>query len=239
MEGMPGRSSGAQQRVHAHALSSEPADLRDLYSARPKTRVARGPVGGLTKRLFDILASGAALILLGPLLLAVALLVRLTSPGPALFQQRRGGYRGETFLVFKFRTMTTMDDGRNVAQATRTDNRVTPLGGFLRKTSLDELPQLLNVFIGDMSIVGPRPHAVAHDKKFAEIDPDYRLRQRARPGITGLAQVSGCRGLVETDRDVHDRVYYDNDYIERWSLGLDLIVILRTALLILNDKQAF
>jgi putative colanic acid biosynthesis UDP-glucose lipid carrier transferase len=237
-----GRAGAAAPELSSQAASGRGEivpPLRRLYAERPRRARVAIPVGGVTKRLFDILVSGAALIVLAPFLAAVAILVRATSPGPALFLQRRGGLKGRTFQVCKFRTMTTMDDGRQVAQATRQDARVTPIGAFLRKSSIDELPQLLNVFKGEMSVVGPRPHAIAHDKKFASIDPNYRLRHRARPGITGLAQVSGCRGLVETDEQLQERVRYDNAYIERWSLWLDLVIIVRTALLVLNDDKAF
>jgi lipopolysaccharide/colanic/teichoic acid biosynthesis glycosyltransferase len=215
-------------------------ELHQIHPNRPASRKpVRPPVGGVTKRAFDIVVSGLALILLAPLFLVVGLLVRITSRGPAFFRQRRGGLKGRTFLVFKFRTMTTMDDGSEVKQAVRRDARVTPLGGFLRRTSLDELPQLINVFVGDMSIVGPRPHAVAHDIAFQAIDPNYVHRQRARPGMTGLAQISGCRGLIETNKHLRDRVRYDNAYIDRWSFWLDLWIIAKTVLLVLNDDQAF
>jgi lipopolysaccharide/colanic/teichoic acid biosynthesis glycosyltransferase len=213
-------------------------ELHRIHPSRPGNLVDP-PVGGFTKRAFDVVASGAALIVLAPLLFVIGVLVRLTSRGPAFFRQRRGGLRGRTFLVYKFRTMTTMDDGGVVKQAVRQDTRVTPLGGFLRKTSLDELPQLINVFLGDMSIVGPRPHAVAHDHAFEAAEPNYVHRQRARPGMTGLAQISGCRGLIESNKQLRDRVRYDNAYIDRWSIWLDFWIIAKTVLLVLNDDQAF
>jgi lipopolysaccharide/colanic/teichoic acid biosynthesis glycosyltransferase len=195
-------------------------------------------VGGAVKRTWDILLSGTAILLLSPLLAVIALAVVLQSRGPAFFLQRRGGYRGRPFLVYKFRTMTVADDGDEIDQAKRGDSRVTWLGAILRKASLDELPQLFNVFRGDMSIVGPRPHAIAHDRKFAAWAPEYRHRGVARPGITGLAQVNGSRGLVNTPEELKERVRLDLAYTARWSLWLDVLIIVRTVLVIFRDPKA-
>lgn len=199
----------------------------------------RKVVGGAFKRGFDLLAASLGLILLAPLLLAIAILVRLDSRGPSLFVQRRGGLHGRPFLCVKFRTMTSQDDGRAIEQAQPGDGRVTKLGAFLRKTSLDELPQLLNVLRGDMSLVGPRPHALAHDRLFATIDGRYRLRGHARPGITGLAQVRGQRGPTQTEDAVRARLEHDLAYVGGWSPLLDLWILIRTALLVVHDPRAF
>jgi putative colanic acid biosynthesis UDP-glucose lipid carrier transferase len=236
--GVPSDAASPGASMPSAAVFDFPS-LRAIHPERTAKKRRRGAVGGLAKRLFDIAVSGAALAVLSPLLLLIAALVVTQSTGPALFLQRRGGYRGRTFLIFKFRTMTTMEDDKKVGQAVRNDSRVTPIGAFLRKASLDELPQLLNVLRGEMSIVGPRPHAVAHDENFAKIDPGYRRRTAARPGITGLAQVSGCRGPIETTQDVHDRVRFDTQYVDTWSLWLDIKIIVRTALLVFRDDRAF
>ncbi len=223
------------------ALWVEVPPLRAVHARRTadqKSDERRQPVGGMVKRAFDILLSGLAILMLAPLLATIALAIVLQSRGPALFLQRRGGYRGRVFLVYKFRTMTVTDDGDTIDQAKRGDSRVTWLGAILRKASLDELPQLFNVFLGDMSIVGPRPHALAHDKKFLAWVPEYRRRTVARPGITGLAQVSGSRGLVNTKEDLAERVRHDIDYTTRWSLWLDIWIIARTALLVVHDPKA-
>lgn len=210
--------------------------LHALHPPR-RVRVRRvRPIGGAEKRAFDLFAAGAALIVLSPFLLLVALAIVLESPGPALFLQRRGGVFGRPFLIYKFRTMRTADDGRVVDQAERHDPRVTPLGAILRELCIDELPQLINVVRGEMSLIGPRPHAVAHDQAFARIDARYSRRQRARPGITGLAQVSGCRGRTEDAASVRRRTGYDVEYVERWSFWLDVTILLKTVLLVLRIK---
>jgi len=185
-------------------------------------------VEGFTKRIFDVFTSAVALIFLIPLLLPICVAIRATSPGPAIFIQRRYGLDGQEILVKKFRTMSTMDDGESISQAKRDDVRVTRLGRFLRRTSLDELPQLLNVLSGQMSLVGPRPHAVAHNEEFRRLVPEYMLRHKVKPGITGLAQINGCRGEIESYQDLERRVHYDLSYIGNYSLMLDIRIILRT-----------
>ncbi len=191
------------------------------------------------KRLFDILVASGALLVFLPLLLMLALLIRLDAPGPALFRQRRTGLGGQVFTVYKLRTMTVVEDSGEVRQATKNDARVTQIGAVLRKLSLDELPQLFNVLIGDMSIVGPRPHALAHDQFYGERIPTYDERFRARPGLTGFAQISGFRGEVRELKQMADRVAADNAYIDRWSLGLDLIIAFKTLPLMLRDPNAY
>jgi putative colanic acid biosynthesis UDP-glucose lipid carrier transferase len=214
------------------------APLHTMHPVRAcsaeERRRRRRPLGGAAKRAMDILVAGGALLALSPALLLLAAAIMLESPGPPLFMQRRGGFHGRTFLIMKFRTMRVMDDGHVVSQAVSRDPRVTRLGGILRDLSIDELPQLINVVRGEMSMVGPRPHAVAHDKAFAQIDQHYRKRYRARPGITGLAQVNGCRGITVDDASVRARIAYDLEYIDRWSIWLDLAIMARTGLVLLQ-----
>ena len=163
----------------------------------------------------------------------------IRSPGPAIFRQRRNGLDGEEIVVYKFRSMTTQDNGEVVHQATRDDPRVTPLGAFLRRTSLDELPQFVNVLQGRMSIVGPRPHAVAHNAQYRELIKAYMVRHKVRPGITGWAQVNGHRGETDTLEKMQARVEYDLEYLRNWSLLLDLQIVARTIKLVFFDRKAY
>lgn len=179
----------------------------------------------LLKRLFDGVMAATAVILLSPLFALIALAIRWETPGPVLFHQRRRGFNQEEFRIFKFRTMTTLDDGDVIVQAGKKDARVTRVGQWLRRWNLDELPQLINVLRGEMSLVGPRPHAVAHDKLYEKRLFKYPRRLNMRPGITGWAQVHGLRGATETDAAMQQRVEYDLYYIENWSLGLDLYIL--------------
>lgn len=216
-------------------------DVRALHDLHPPARSRRRvrPLGGGLKRGIDLVGALLALALLSPLLLTVAIWVRLDSQGPIFFLQRRGGYRGRTFLVVKFRTMSALEDG-TVTQASDHDERVTKVGALLRATSIDELPQLWNVVRGEMSLVGPRPHAVSHDREFFAVDPSYRGRRRARPGITGLAQVSGSRGPTPTKEAVRERVRLDLHYVEHWSVWLDGVIVLRTIRVLLRgERNAF
>lgn len=196
-------------------------------------------VNGALKRGFDIVITLAALALLWPLMILIAIGVKLSSPGPAIFKQRRYGMDGREILVYKFRTMTVQEDGNVVRQATKNDRRVTPFGAFLRKTSLDELPQLLNVLAGSMSIVGPRPHAVAHNEQYRTMIKGYMLRHKVRPGITGWAQVNGFRGETDTIEKMKGRVEHDLHYLRNWSLSLDLWVIVKTVVVLFRDKAAY
>ncbi|WP_279330571.1 sugar transferase [Sphingomonas oleivorans] len=191
------------------------------------------------KRLLDIGIALTLLLLLMPLMLFVALLIKLDSPGSIFFIQRRTGRGNRTFRILKFRTMTVREDGGTVVQATSGDARVTRAGAFLRRTSIDELPQLLNVLLGHMSLVGPRPHALAHDAYYACHIAEYGQRFSVRPGLTGLAQVSGLRGEVHTLQCMRERISADLDYIERWSLTLDIKVMFRTIALLGRDDQAY
>ncbi|MBV8568645.1 MAG: undecaprenyl-phosphate glucose phosphotransferase [Methylobacteriaceae bacterium] len=188
------------------------------------------PIEALGKRLFDIFFAGSALVLVMPLLAIVALLIRLDSPGPVLFRQRRYGFNQEAFWIIKFRTMVTLDDGDVVPQVTVNDPRVTRLGRWLRRLNIDELPQLLNVLKGEMSIVGPRPHALAHNREFEQRIALYARRHNVKPGITGLAQVNGLRGETDTDLKMRQRIDDDLYYIDNWSLSLDLKIIALTLL---------
>jgi putative colanic acid biosynthesis UDP-glucose lipid carrier transferase len=194
---------------------------------------------GVVKRLMDVSVSVIGLLLLAPLLALVALLVKLTSPGPVIFRQRRYGLDGQEIPVYKFRTMAVTEDGDTIRQATKDDDRITPLGRILRRYSIDELPQLLNVIQGTMSLVGPRPHAVAHNEEYRKLIKGYMIRHKVLPGITGLAQVSGCRGETRTLEQMQARVSYDLDYLRHWSPGLDLKIIAKTALLVFFDRKAY
>ena len=173
----------------------------------------------------DVLFAGSFLAAGWPLLLALAAGVKLSSPGPVLFKQRRYGREGQEIEVFKFRTMRVQENGADVRQATRGDARITRFGAFLRRTSLDELPQFVNVLLGDMSVVGPRPHAVAHNRHYRTQILEYMLRHRVKPGITGWAQVNGWRGETDTLDKMVGRVEHDLEYMRRWSLALDLQIV--------------
>ena len=175
----------------------------------------------------DLAGASIGLIVLFPFLCLLALLIRLESPGPALFRQRRTGRYGNVFQIYKFRTMTVLEDGDRVVQASAADIRITPLGAFLRRSCIDELPQLINVIRGDMSLVGPRPHAIIHDAYYSAVIPEYRSRFLVRPGIAGLAQVSGYRGATPTIESMAGRVGMDREYIGNWSLEQDLRLLVR------------
>jgi len=197
-------------------------------------------VAGAVKRGFDLLLVLGSLPVLLPLMIAIGLLVRATSPGPAIFKQRRYGLDGREIVIWKFRTMSTLEDGHTTyTQVTREDSRVTPLGKFLRRTSLDELPQLLNVLCGSMSLVGPRPHALAVNEQYRKLIPGYMVRHKVKPGITGWAQVNGCRGGDDLD-SMRRRTEYDLAYLRSWSLWLDLLIVAKTArMLIFGDERAY
>ncbi|GBG15012.1 putative colanic acid biosynthesis UDP-glucose lipid carrier transferase [Novimethylophilus kurashikiensis] len=194
---------------------------------------------GIVKRASDIVLSILILILISPIMIAIALGIWLTSPGPIIFRQRRYGLNGEMILVNKFRTMTVCEDGDTIQQAQKNDQRLTPIGAFLRKTSLDELPQFFNVLQGTMSIVGPRPHAVAHNELYRTMIKGYMLRHKVKPGITGWAQVNGWRGETDTLEKMKVRIEYDLAYLRNWSLRLDLYIILRTLTVVLRDRNAY
>jgi putative colanic acid biosynthesis UDP-glucose lipid carrier transferase len=186
-----------------------------------------------------MVGAGLALIMLSPLLAGAALAIKLDSVGPVLFRQQRCGFNGKSFAIRKFRTMSVLEDGPSVIQAGAADNRVTRIGKWLRRTSIDELPQLLNVLEGSMSLVGPRPHAVSHDAEFDRIVRNYAFRQRVKPGLTGWAQIHGCRGPTPTPAVIERRVEYDLWYIDNWSLRLDLAILLQTPVEVLRARNAY
>jgi putative colanic acid biosynthesis UDP-glucose lipid carrier transferase len=194
---------------------------------------------GFVKRISDIVFSILILTLIFPVLIAVAIAVKRSSPGPIIFKQRRYGLDGEEILVYKFRSMTVTEDGHSITQAQKNDTRITPLGAFLRRTSLDELPQFINVLQGRMSIVGPRPHAVAHNELYRKLIKGYMVRHKVKPGITGWAQVNGYRGETETLDKMQGRIDFDLDYLRHWSLPLDIRIIFKTVRLVLKDQQAY
>tara|TARA_R110002095_G_scaffold201483_4_gene182382 strand:- start:3 stop:1412 length:1410 start_codon:yes stop_codon:yes gene_type:complete len=200
------------------------------------------PFAGLDsvlKRLEDIVLSIVILILISPVMLLIAFLIKLTSPGPVLFYQDRYGADGHQIKVRKFRSMTTVENGTEIKQATKGDKRMTPLGAFLRKTSLDELPQFFNTLFGSMSIVGPRPHAVAHNEEYRKKIQGYMLRHKVKPGITGLAQINGFRGETDTLGKMEGRIRYDLEYIQAWSIALDLKIIFLTIFKGFVNKNAY
>ena len=206
-------------------------------------RLGRSRFQLFAKRTIDICLSLVLLTALSPLLAGVAVLVRLDSPGPSLFRQRRTGQGGTVFRMVKFRTMHVhLADEACSEQTSRYDPRVTGVGRFLRRCSLDELPQLFNVLAGDMSLVGPRPHALGTrvcGRPLAELEPNYYQRYRVKPGITGLAQTGGCRGELDTPEKLRRRVALDLEYIDRWSIGLDLAILVRTAAGLSIDEDAY
>jgi putative colanic acid biosysnthesis UDP-glucose lipid carrier transferase len=185
-------------------------------------------LAGWLKRVEDLVLGTAILLLISIPMIAVAIAVKMTSPGPVFFRQRRFGLNAKEIRVLKFRTMTVLEDGPVIRQATQDDNRLTPIGGFLRRTSLDELPQFLQVVTGQMSIVGPRPHALAHNQEYRTLIRGYMLRHKVKPGITGWAQVNGFRGETDTLEKMEQRIRYDLDYITNWYLGMDLKIIFLT-----------
>jgi putative colanic acid biosysnthesis UDP-glucose lipid carrier transferase len=197
-----------------------------------------GPSGAV-KRISDILMSATLLVALLPLMILIALAIKLTSKGSVIFRQRRYGLDGEQITVYKFRSMRVSEDGEQITQATQDDPRITAVGRILRRYSLDELPQLFNVLQGRMSMVGPRPHAVAHNEQYRGLIKGYMLRHKVRPGITGLAQVSGYRGETKDIEDMRTRIEYDLDYLRHWSLGLDLSILFKTILVVFRGEKAY
>jgi putative colanic acid biosynthesis UDP-glucose lipid carrier transferase len=223
--------------------------VSDLIQARvdsigglPVVAVCETPFHGFNgaiKRLSDVVFALCILLVISPLLLAIAIGVKRSSPGPILFKQRRYGLDGRKIVVYKFRTMTVAEDGDVVRQATRNDSRITRFGALLRRTSLDELPQFINVLQGRMSIVGPRPHAVAHNEMYRKLIRGYMIRHKVKPGITGLAQVLGWRGETETVEKMKGRIEADLTYLRNWSLLLDLQIVLKTVVVVLSKQNAY
>jgi len=214
----------------------------DTMVGLPVVAVCESPFHGTTaviKRLSDVCIATLAVLLTAPLMLVVAIAIKTTMPGPVLFKQRRYGLDGQEIVVWKFRSMKVQEDGRNIVQARRDDERVTPLGRLLRRTSIDELPQFFNVLQGRMSVVGPRPHAVAHNEIFRKLVKGYMIRHKVKPGITGLAQINGARGETDTLEKMETRIRFDLEYLRNWSLHLDLWIIYRTILQAFRDPNAY
>ena len=203
-------------------LTGEPVPAVELQHA-PLTHLERA-----LKRALDIMLASTAIIILSPILMIVAIAIKLDSPGPVLFRQRRNGFNANKFTILKFRTMTVLEDGPSITQACRGDHRVTRVGQLLRRSSVDELPQLINVVKGDMSLVGPRPHALAHDKEYNTLIAEYAFRHHVKPGITGWAQVNGLRGETKRLEQMAERVNLDLWYISHWSFVLDIKILVRT-----------
>jgi Undecaprenyl-phosphate glucose phosphotransferase len=216
-----------------------------VSSARQRVltiEIQRAPLSGpqrFVKRIMDIFVAALALIFFLPVMALTAIAIKLDSPGPAIFRQSRNGFNGRQFIIFKFRTMTVQENGPAVAQATRDDPRVTAIGRLLRSASIDELPQLLNVLKGDMSLIGPRPHALAHDSYFENILGDYAFRHHVKPGITGWAQCNGARGATPSIEHISERVKLDLWYINNWSLWLDLQILIKTFFEVLRKHDAY
>jgi putative colanic acid biosynthesis UDP-glucose lipid carrier transferase len=207
----------------------------------PVVSLIESPINHLNavwKCAFDFLGSFCILLIISPLLLLIAIIIKLSSPGPILFKQSRYGLDGREIKVYKFRSMNVCENGSKIQQATKGDPRIYPFGSFLRRTSLDELPQFFNVLKGDMSIVGPRPHAVAHNEEYRKLIQGYMLRHKVKPGITGWAQVHGLRGETETLEKMEKRVEYDLDYLKNWSMLLDIQIIIRTFGVVLKTTNA-
>ena len=223
--------------------------LYDLMQARvgdvhgiPIIALCESPLHGArgaSKRLTDVTFSLLLLVAAAPLMLLVALAIKLDSPGRVFFKQTRYGLDGERIVIYKFRTMTVCENGDRIVQAKRNDARVTRVGRILRRTSLDEVPQLINVLQGRMSLVGPRPHAVAHNEEYRKVISGYMVRHKVTPGMTGLAQISGCRGETSTVDDMRRRVQYDLEYLRHWCWLLDLKILLRTLPLVFRDMRAY
>jgi putative colanic acid biosynthesis UDP-glucose lipid carrier transferase len=214
----------------------------DMVEDIPVVAVCETPfsgMNGLIKRASDVVFSLLILTAISPVLLVIAALVKLGSPGPVIFRQRRYGLNGEEIIVYKFRSMTVCEDGGNVPQAQKNDKRITPLGAFLRRTSLDELPQFINVLQGRMSIVGPRPHAVSHNELYRKLIRGYMVRHKVKPGITGWAQVNGFRGETDTVDKMQNRIDCDLEYLRNWSLRLDVLIILKTVVVVFKDEHAY
>ena len=214
----------------------------DTVDGMPVVAVCETPfrgLNGLVKRASDIVLALLVCIITLPLMLAIAAGVKLSSPGPVVFRQRRYGLDGREIVVYKFRSMTVTEDGAQIRQATRADGRVTRFGAFLRRSSLDELPQFINVLQGRMSVVGPRPHAVAHTELYRKLIKGYMFRHKVRPGITGWAQVNGLRGETDTLEKMERRIAYDLAYLRQWSLRLDLWIVLKTLFVALDGRNAY
>jgi undecaprenyl-phosphate galactose phosphotransferase/putative colanic acid biosynthesis UDP-glucose lipid carrier transferase len=225
--------------MHVRSLTNYTSSARQRVLA---IDIQRAPLSGaqrFVKRVMDIVVASLALIFFLPIMALTAIAIKLDSPGPVIFRQNRKGFNGRQFVIFKFRTMTVQENGPAVAQATRDDPRVTAIGRLLRSASIDELPQLLNVLKGDMSLIGPRPHALAHDNYFENILGDYAFRHHVKPGITGWAQCNGARGATPSIEHISERVKLDLWYINNWSPWLDIQILIRTFFEVLRKRNAY
>jgi putative colanic acid biosynthesis UDP-glucose lipid carrier transferase len=244
------RALAAELRVLPFPITLVPIGATSEILRRPRrdlgdtvcVELQRGPLSAAehaAKRCIDVIGAGLGLAVMSPLLATVAIAIKLDSQGPILFRQHRLGFNGRSFQICKFRTMSVLEDGYSAVQARAADHRVTRIGRWLRRTSIDELPQLLNVLGGSMSLVGPRPHAIAHDDEFDNAVRNYAFRRRVKPGLTGWAQIHGCRGPTPTTGHIERRVEYDLWYIDNWSVKLDLVILLQTPWEVLRGRNAY
>lgn len=225
--------------IRVRTLTSYASSARQRVLA---IEIQRAPLSGAeraVKRVMDVGVASLALLFFAPIMLLTAVAIKLDSPGPVIFKQNRKGFSGRQFSIFKFRTMMVQENGHSVVQATRNDPRVTSIGALLRSASIDELPQLVNVLIGDMSLIGPRPHALAHDTYFEQVLSEYAYRHHVKPGITGWAQCNGSRGATPTIDHVSERVRLDLWYINNWSLWLDFQILIKTFFEVLRKRNAY
>jgi Undecaprenyl-phosphate glucose phosphotransferase len=220
-------------------FAAEPRYLLGRQVAIEMQRAPMSSVEQVQKRILDVLVSSVSLVLLSPIFVATALAVKLDSKGPVFFRQKRHGFNGRPFDIYKFRSMRVTENGPVIRQATSDDPRITRIGKWLRKLSIDELPQLLNVLAGDMSVVGPRPHASAHDDYYKEVVDNYFYRHHVKAGMMGWAQVNGARGETDTVEKMQKRIDLDVWYVNNWSVLLDLLVIAKTAVVVLFDRHAY
>ena len=230
--------------VYAPATTNSTLKFLDVVpiGANNALRFIRKPLSDfsvLLKRGFDLLLSSVGIVLLLPVFVLVALAIRLDSPGPVIYRQARRGFNGEAFMIWKFRSMSVMESGHAMRQARPGDRRVTRVGRFIRKTSIDELPQLVNVLLGQMSIIGPRPHAISHDDQLGKVLATYAHRQRIKPGITGWAQVNGFRGETASAEQIEGRVTHDIYYIDNWSIYFDVWILVRTVITVLVQRDVY
>jgi undecaprenyl-phosphate galactose phosphotransferase/putative colanic acid biosynthesis UDP-glucose lipid carrier transferase len=216
-------ASSARQRVLAIEIQRAPLSAAERF----------------VKRVMDVVIAVSAMLFFLPVMALTAIAIKLDSPGPVIFRQFRKGFNGKQFMMFKFRTMSVQENGSAVVQATRDDPRVTPIGRLLRSASIDELPQLLNVLKGDMSLIGPRPHALAHDNYFETVLSEYAFRHHVKPGMTGWAQCNGARGGTPTIEHISERVKLDLWYINNWSLWLDIQILIKTFFEVLRKRNAY
>lgn len=225
--------------IRVRSLSNYASSARQRVLAIEIQRAPLSSAERAVKRMMDIVIALSALLFFAPILILTALAIKLDSPGPVIFRQHRNGFNGKQFVMFKFRTMKVQENGPIIVQATQGDPRVTVIGRLLRSASIDELPQLLNVLRGDMSIIGPRPHALAHDSHFEKILGDYAFRHHVKPGITGWAQCNGMRGATPSVKEISERVRLDLWYINNWSLWLDLQILIKTFFEVVRKRNAY